>query len=256
MLSFRKFVALAVLGVMLPNVAEALTVTITSNYVGTCASDGPGGCSAFIGTTIPASQSISAIYGTSTSNTDINYSILGDQTILSHDFQHSRAGGAYHYAQTYANAIVFTVDIDTIYTLSGYYTVDDVSGAGTSYLNGYLYDQTSNSILLSSTQSSQNTADESFILGLTEGDASNNLEGSLTGDLLAGHSYVWRFNAYTQAYPDADGGASAVGNVTLKIGGSEAVPLPAAFPLLASGLGGLGLLGWRRKRKAVATTAA
>jgi hypothetical protein len=29
-------------------------------------------------------------------------------------------------------------------------------------------------------------------------------------------------------------------------------PLPAAFPLFATGLGGLGLLGWRRKRKAQA----
>jgi hypothetical protein len=31
-------------------------------------------------------------------------------------------------------------------------------------------------------------------------------------------------------------------------------PLPAALPLFASGLAGLGLLGWRRKRKAVAWT--
>ena len=29
------------------------------------------------------------------------------------------------------------------------------------------------------------------------------------------------------------------------------VPLPAALPLFATGLGVLGLLGWRRKRKAV-----
>ena len=28
-----------------------------------------------------------------------------------------------------------------------------------------------------------------------------------------------------------------------------AVPLPAALPLFATGLGALGLLGWRRKRK-------
>jgi hypothetical protein len=34
------------------------------------------------------------------------------------------------------------------------------------------------------------------------------------------------------------------------------VPLPAALPLFASGLGALGLLGWRRKRKAAAVAAA
>jgi hypothetical protein len=33
----------------------------------------------------------------------------------------------------------------------------------------------------------------------------------------------------------------------------DVVPVPAAFPLFATGLGGLGLLGWRRKRKAQAT---
>jgi hypothetical protein len=34
-----------------------------------------------------------------------------------------------------------------------------------------------------------------------------------------------------------------------------AVPLPAALPLFATGLGALGLIGWRRKRKAAAVAA-
>ena len=42
-----------------------------------------------------------------------------------------------------------------------------------------------------------------------------------------------------------------VDNVSLSIG-AEVVPLPAALPLFATGLGALGLLGWRRKRKQAA----
>jgi hypothetical protein len=39
------------------------------------------------------------------------------------------------------------------------------------------------------------------------------------------------------------------------IPGPSTVPLPAALPLFATGLGALGLLGWRRKRKAAAVAA-
>ncbi len=42
--------------------------------------------------------------------------------------------------------------------------------------------------------------------------------------------------------------------LTVSLTAPGATPLPAALPLFASGLGGLGLLGWRRKRKAQART--
>ena len=38
-------------------------------------------------------------------------------------------------------------------------------------------------------------------------------------------------------------------NFAFSLDGND-TPLPAALPLFATGLGGLGLLGWRRKRKA------
>ena len=38
---------------------------------------------------------------------------------------------------------------------------------------------------------------------------------------------------------------------TLNVSLDAPVPLPAAFPLFATALAGMGLLGWRRKRKAL-----
>ena len=43
--------------------------------------------------------------------------------------------------------------------------------------------------------------------------------------------------------------------VATEVAGTGATPLPAALPLFGTGLGVLGLLGWRRKRKAAALAA-
>jgi hypothetical protein len=52
---------------------------------------------------------------------------------------------------------------------------------------------------------------------------------------------------------DSSGGP---GELTVTIVATSATPLPAALPLFATGLGALGLFGWRRKRKAAAPLAA
>ena len=52
---------------------------------------------------------------------------------------------------------------------------------------------------------------------------------------------------------DGDSGTNrgfTISSITVQVPATT-VPVPAALPLLVSGLGGLGLMGWRRKRKAL-----
>ena len=66
-------------------------------------------------------------------------------------------------------------------------------------------------------------------------------ESSAPFSLIAGVSYIVTFQGTP---PDGADRTSFIDNVSL-----TATPLPAAFPLFATGLGAMGLLGWRRKRK-------
>lgn len=66
---------------------------------------------------------------------------------------------------------------------------------------------------------------------------------SLIGDLLGFDSIVLRSTQNSFELDNLSYGGP--------LGGQNPVPLPAALPLLAGGLGMLGFLGWRRKRNAV-----
>jgi hypothetical protein len=65
-------------------------------------------------------------------------------------------------------------------------------------------------------------------------------------------------NPDVTAQEDADGNFTYIANANTYNGfsGLSETPIPAALPLFASGLGALGLLGWRRKRKNAAAMAA
>lgn len=54
---------------------------------------------------------------------------------------------------------------------------------------------------------------------------------------------------YTQASVDPPSSFSSTTG-TVSVTASPVVPIPGALPLFATGLGALGLLGWRRKKKA------
>jgi hypothetical protein len=59
--------------------------------------------------------------------------------------------------------------------------------------------------------------------------------------------------AHDPSYYQAGNSGGFIGATYAEV---SSTPLPAALPLFATGLGGLGLLGWRRKRKNTAAIAA
>ncbi len=61
---------------------------------------------------------------------------------------------------------------------------------------------------------------------------------------------------YEWTWASANGSTDADQSFTIDIVAPTTTPLPATLPLFASGLGALGLLGWRRKRKAQGAIAA
>jgi hypothetical protein len=75
-----------------------------------------------------------------------------------------------------------------------------------------------------------------------------NLSGAGTAALLFSGS-LWSVGVYTQACVDANFCPAEVRG-SYSISAVSDVPLPAAFPLLAAGLGAMGFTGWRRKRAA------
>ena len=59
------------------------------------------------------------------------------------------------------------------------------------------------------------------------------------------------FDSFQFDATDAMGNVSEPATATIDVTATT-TPLPAALPLFATGLGALGLLGWRRKRKSQA----
>lgn len=175
------------------------------------------------------------------SSTVSNFSTAGDSAIFSADFIHSRQGDQFGIAYGFGAAL-FTTDVDVAYSASGAYS----SSNGDSGLVSYLYDNTTSAYVFSSYQESF-YGPAVFILGGTAGNYGNSFTGSLTGNLLAGHTYIWLGAASTGGYPASDLGAEASGNVSLTIG-----TVPEASSAIAWCLVALTAGGWWQKRKMAA----
>jgi hypothetical protein len=91
---------------------------------------------------------------------------------------------------------------------------------------------------------------------ITFTDAVNGTSQALFGPNLSG--FCMSFGCFK--FQDSTGSGEAVGQflglpVTIATEEIPGAPLPGALPLFATGLGALGLLGWRKKKKAAALAA-
>jgi hypothetical protein len=185
----------------------------------------------------PFSDSHGVAEGGSSSSSVYNFT----DTVLDIRFDHSREATEFSLGFS-QGTLYFTVDADVGYTLDGSYVANDLEGL-TVYQRAYLYDETDGLFLFAGLQQSRVTPNESFLLGLAEGDFSNSVAGSLTGTLVTGHTYEFYYRSYINTFPTPGGApASANGFVRLIL-----TPEPSSAVLLAFGLAGLAA---RRRRGA------
>jgi hypothetical protein len=87
---------------------------------------------------------------------------------------------------------------------------------------------------------------------VTPGPSSLGIQAAGTITQTAGTGFDPTSVFYSAAYTQNAGSGNQINASFNNATTIFAVPLPAALPLFATGLGALGLLGWRRKRKALA----
>lgn len=229
---------------MSDGVAHAYTVSLSgstqSNQTSEAGSQGtgPGLTSDTVtAASLPFSDSTLAVDGVDSSETTYDFSNAG--FLFSVD--HARDGDFSHWTSS-NGGIYFSVDDAVDYVAAGSYSAVNPDPQNIALLAG-LFDLTTSTTVFLSEQQSSSELNESFVLGLMEGDLSNQLIGSLTGTLIAGHDYIFQYDVTSANINTLTGGAvTGLGNLSLTF-----VPEPSTAVLLGIGLGGLARRRTRRR---------
>jgi hypothetical protein len=120
--------------------------------------------------------------------------------------------------------IFFSVSVATTYTITGSLSVDDPNQSGKYVgLAATLTDVDTQEVLYNSSQESFGTVDQLFQLGGSGGNVANDVSGSSTGVLLAGHRYKLYYGTSIYAANSGDT-ANFVGTLNFSL--IEAGPAP------------------------------
>ncbi len=188
---------------------------------------------------IPFGSGQNAIDGESTSSALYLFDVMSNkEALFEMAFDHARSGEVDSFAQA-AGEITFTVGHNLTYEIDGLY---QLAGEGNIELYVELIDNTDLFSPFLNLQNSSATLNQLFVVGGQDGDNSNDLSGSPTGLLAAGHEYtlVWFYDINNGGGGKGSSDpATALGELTLTL-----TPEPGTLALLLAG--GLGLATRRR----------
>lgn len=226
---------------------EAGNITIVSGSMETSANNTVGvpPTPDIVTASNPLSTTVETNDGAATNSTTYNFNNSGFRISV----DHARPATANSQVDSsWSGPIVFTLDQDEDYSISGTY---GQSGLGRLIFYMELTDVTGVPVNVFRNQQRSITLDSNtFTLGELEGQESaggNFLEGSLTGTLLAGRTYQLAYQFVLQRWA-ANSAASADGFFELQIGDAPVlgVPEPSTAMLALLGVFGVGLI---RRRK-------
>ncbi len=246
---WRGICAVVAMGLSVSMGGSAGALTITLNTGGTSALDtfsgnwGEPTLESLYPTDLPDAGTSTSIDGGTSAETVHGLS----EADFDFSFDHTRAAIPDDRAESNVR-IYFSPDQDIDYVASGSYAAVDPDGSWVQLAVSLtdlsdLDDLNDDITLFISYQESSSTPDQSFTLGLGEGDTGNMNTGSLSGTLLKDHDYVFSYIAFIHADdPDTASVATATGSVSLTL-----VPEPS--PSLLSMIGLITLMGLRVRRR-------
>jgi hypothetical protein len=198
-------------------------------------------------TAVPSSDTLQASIGNASANVPYSLDTSGFSFEIDYAVGSMDAGDSQHAGL--GTNLYFTVDVATDYAASGAFTAVDSEGRRVSF-DAQLWDLGPAAIgpstnLFVSMQWSEETPNESFVLGGLGGDFETQLSGSLTGTLQPGRVYALNVGANlgsTLDHRSLASGATAIGHFTFAF-----VPEPGTAGLVVSGL--LVIAGRRRRAR-------